>query len=70
MIGEIDIYGVFVPILLVWAVIALRAHRDAASHPDTHRILSAGLAPAAGGPVAARPHHGGVAVILPQWIAP
>jgi hypothetical protein len=23
MIGEVDIYGVFVPILLVWAVIAL-----------------------------------------------
>ena len=59
MIGEIDIYGVFVPILLVWGVIALPLTAVLRRVPGPHRLLSAGLAPAAGGPVAARHHHGG-----------
>ena len=59
MIGEVDIYGVFIPILLVWAVIALVLTAVLRRILDPYRLLSAGLAPASGGLVAARPHHGG-----------
>jgi hypothetical protein len=70
MIGEVDIYGVFVPILLVWGVIAL---------PIT-AVLRRGLARI--GFYRLVWHRplvdlsllvlimAGVAAILPSWIAP
>lgn len=42
MIGEINVYGVFVPILLVWAVIALTvtaALRRVLAHIGFYRLV-------------------------------
>jgi hypothetical protein len=70
MIGEIDIYGVFIPILLVWGVIALpitAVLRRGLSRIGFYRL------------VWHRPLvdlsllvlvMAGVAAILPSWIAP
>ena len=70
MIGEIDIYGVFVPILLVWALIALpltAVLRHGLTRIGFYRL------------VWHRPLvdlsllvlvMAGVAAILPSWIAP
>jgi hypothetical protein len=70
MIGEIDIYGVFVPILLVWGVIALpitAVLRRVLTRIGFYRL------------VWHRPLvdlsllvlvMAGVAAILPSWIAP
>ena len=59
MIGEFDVYGVFVPALLVWGLIALSLTAVLRRRARAHRLLSAGLAPAARGPVAAGHHPGG-----------
>jgi protein AaeX len=70
MIGEIDVYGVFIPILLVWGVIALpitAVLRRGLSRIGFYRL------------VWHRPLvdlsllvlvMAGVAAILPSWIAP
>jgi hypothetical protein len=70
MIGEIDIYGVFIPILLVWGLIALpitAVLRRGLSRIGFYRL------------VWHRPLvdlsllvlvMAGVAAVLPSWIAP
>ena len=70
MIGEVDIYGVFVPILLVWALVALiitGTLRWVLAHVGFYRL------------VWHRPLVdlsllviilAAVAVVLPSWIAP